>query len=288
MRKQVAALVVRTTLAAAGALGYQSHQLPVARTCNGTYTGIHSPSCNQDFFLGVPYAQPPVGDLRFRNPRPLTSSWNDFRRADTYSPACVGYGPSQAGYDLSEDCLYLNIIRPAGVSAGADLPVVVWIHGGGWVQGSGVDLRYNMSFIVQQSQEQGQPVVAVTINYRLSAWGFLQGYADAGNGSSSDAGSNWGLRDQRIALTWVQDNVHAFGGQWQLCSYYQSPELMVSQVILPKSLFGASQLALHQLAYTCLPTMGVTTPCFVRLSWSPGTPSLLALRIAHMRQPSVT
>jgi carboxylesterase type B len=89
--------------------------------------------------------------------------------------------------------------------------VAVWIHGGGWVQGSGVDLRYNMSFIVQQSQEMEQPIIAVTINYRLSAWGFLQGFA-SGEGQLEDAGSNWGFRDQRLALHWLQENIRAFGG----------------------------------------------------------------------------
>jgi carboxylesterase type B len=212
---QATILTLGATHAAASPYKYHTTHPPLAETCNGTYKGVYSPDYNQDFFLGVPYAQAPVDDLRFRNPKPLASSWNGNRRADTYSPACVGYGPSQAGYNVSEDCLYLNIIKPSGIDAGADLPVAVWIHGGGWVQGSGVDLRYNMSYIVQQSQLQGQPIVAVTLNYRLSAWGFLQGYANAGNGSPLDAGSNWGLRDQRLGLHWIQENIRAFGGQCQ-------------------------------------------------------------------------
>ena len=105
------------------------------------------------------------------------------------------------------------MIRPAGTDPQEKLPVAVWIHGGGWVQGSGVDLRYNMSFIVQQSQEMGQPIIAITINYRLSAWGFLQGFA-SGEGQSEDAGSNWGIRDQRLALHWIQENIGAFGGMY--------------------------------------------------------------------------
>jgi carboxylesterase type B len=249
MRMQAAVLALGTTLATVSPYKHLLTDQPLAETCNGTYTGVYSPGYNQDFFLGVPYAQAPVNDLRFRNPRPLTSSWKGNRRADTYSPACVGYGPSQAGYDVSEDCLYLNIVRPSGIDAGANLPVAVWIHGGGWVQGSGVDLRYNMSFIVQQSQQQGQPIVAVTLNYRLSAWGFLQGYANAGNGSSLDAGSNWGLRDQRLALHWMQENICAFGGQHQPCQGMTSSLLIVRQVILPKSLSGVSRLVLLQSAY---------------------------------------
>ncbi|KAJ8111867.1 hypothetical protein OPT61_g5635 [Boeremia exigua] len=196
MRIHTSVLVVYATLGFASPTRYSSAAVPTAQTCNGTYTGVYSPSYDQDFFLGVPYAQPPVGDLRFRNPRSLTGSWNGSHKADTYSPACVGYGPSQSGYNVSEDCLYLNVIRPAGAAAGSKLPVAVWIHGGGWVQGSGVDLRYNMSFIVEQSQAMGQPIIAVTLNYRLSAWGFLQGYEDARNGSLSDNGANWGDPDQ--------------------------------------------------------------------------------------------
>jgi len=172
---------------------------PIAHTRNGTYVGKHSTEYSQDFFLGIPYAQAPTGELRFRNPRSLVTSWNHIRPAIQYSPSCVGYGSSQMGYNVSEDCLYLNIIRPAWTSPKLKLPVVVWIHGGGFTQGSGVDLRYNMSFIVQQSQEMKQPILAVTINYRLSAWGFLQGYSEEGEQGNSIE-SNWGFRDQRLAL----------------------------------------------------------------------------------------
>jgi len=185
---------------------------PIVHTQNGTYAGRHSIEYSQDFFLGIPYAQAPTGDLRFRNPRSLNTSWSHVRPAVEYSPACVGYGSSQMGYNVSEDCLYLNVIRPARASPKSKLPVAVWIHGGGFTQGSGVDLRYNMSFIVQQSQEMEQPILAVTINYRLSAWGFLQGYPEEGE-QGNTIGSNWGFRDQRLALHWLQENIATFGGQ---------------------------------------------------------------------------
>lgn len=101
------------------------------------------------------------------------------------------------------------MIRPAGNHSSQDhkLPVAVWIHGGGFVQGSGVDLRYNLSFIVQESAALGQPILGITLNYRLSAWGFLQGreVQEAGD-------TNVGLRDQRLALHWIRENVAAFGG----------------------------------------------------------------------------
>jgi acetylcholinesterase len=173
---------------------------------NGTLVGIHSPEYDQDYFLGIPFAQPPVGQLRFANPQPLNESWGTPRDASNYSPACVGYGSSQMGYDVSEDCLYLNVIRPSGYQD-QQLPVLVWIFGGGWVQGSGVDRRYNMSFIVEHSVKIGHPIIAVTMNYRLSAWGFLSSDELFETGHS-----NFGLRDQRTSLSWVQENIAAFGG----------------------------------------------------------------------------
>lgn len=126
--------------------------LPTASVKNGTYSGIHNAYYNQDFYLGIPFGQPPVGDLRYRVPRSLNTTWTGMKNASQYSPICVGYGvrtPSCAqtwrqlvgwfltwamqnadrGYNnyVSEDCLTLNVVRPAG--QGSDLPVVVWIHG---------------------------------------------------------------------------------------------------------------------------------------------------------------
>ncbi|KAF2126684.1 carboxylesterase family protein-like protein [Dothidotthia symphoricarpi CBS 119687] len=184
-----------------------NHSTPTAHVKNGTYVGVHSASYNQDFFLGIPYAQPPVGSLRFRNPASLNQSWSDARPAVQYSSACYGYGSDQWGYAVSEDCLYLNVIRPSGYKH-ENLPVALWIHGGGFYQGSGIDKRYNISFMVENSVRIGKPIIGVNINYRLSAWGFLSGseeIRDSGN-------MNLGLRDSRLALQWVQENIKAFGG----------------------------------------------------------------------------
>ncbi|KAG5752919.1 hypothetical protein H9Q70_004480 [Fusarium xylarioides] len=193
-----------------GSLGVpsdKSHDTrPFATVTNGTYRGIHSKEYNQDFFLGIPFAEPPVGDLRFRNPRSYDKSWKGNRDVNKYSPACVGYGPSQLGYNTSEDCLYLNVIRPSGYS-NKKLPVAVWIHGGGYFQGSGVDLRYNLTFIVEQSVKIGHPVIAVSMNYRLGAFGFLNSAEAFKTGDS-----NMGLRDQRLSLHWIHENIAGFGG----------------------------------------------------------------------------
>jgi len=129
----------------ADAAAYDSYT-PTVQILNGTYTGIHSPYYNQDFYLGVPYTQPPVGDLRYRVPQSLNTTWSGTRNATEYSPFCVGYGVGSSsnikqlqaltkfqsatrGYNdyVSEDCLTLNIVRPVGV--GENLPVALWIHG---------------------------------------------------------------------------------------------------------------------------------------------------------------
>ncbi|EPS94652.1 hypothetical protein FOMPIDRAFT_50199 [Fomitopsis schrenkii] len=182
--------------------------VPTATTLNGTYVGRYVPEYNQDFFLGMPFAQPPVGSLRFANPQSLNTSFNGIRDATEYSVECVGYGSDQWGFNVSEDCLYLNVIRPANYSSYDEpLPVGVWIYGGSFVEGGSPDQRYNLSFIVQNSVEINKPFIGVSFNYRLSAWGFMASGQLAGEGST-----NMGLRDQRIALQWIQDNIGAFGG----------------------------------------------------------------------------
>lgn len=104
----------------------------------------------------------------------------------------------------------MNVIRPSGYQK-QKLPVLVWIFGGGFVQGGAPDLRYNLSFIVEHSVKIGQPVIGISINYRLSAWGFLQSKEVRASG-----GSNFGIRDQRLALHWIQENIAAFGGKGTL------------------------------------------------------------------------
>lgn len=144
---------------------------------------------------------------RFRLAQPLNTTWNDTALATSYPPSCIGYGSDDIGYALSEDCLYLNVIRPAGTNASANLPVALWIHGGGLYEGGSADRRYNLSFIVQNSVELGTPIVAVSLNYRLSAYGFL-----CGSEALDEGITNNGFRDQRQALRWVNENVAAFGG----------------------------------------------------------------------------
>ncbi|KAH7491187.1 Lipase 1 [Phytophthora ramorum] len=182
---------------------------PTVTVKNGSYYGVYQDTYDQDLFLGMPYAQPPVGDLRFRNPEPLNSTWSDSKNATEYSPECYGYGSDQwvLGNVISEDCLTINVVRPKGIAEGAELPVAVWIHGGGFTEGGSRDPRYNQSHIIKEATDAGMPFIGVSINYRLQAFGFLWGTA------VKEAGvSNLGLKDQHLALHWVQENIAAFGG----------------------------------------------------------------------------
>jgi carboxylesterase type B len=182
---------------------------PTVQLQNGSYYGRFNPAYNQDEFLGIPYAQPPVGDLRFRVPQPLTESWSEPKNATEYGYQCIGYGGDTwvLGNYISEDCLTINIVRPHGLAPDAKLPVAFWIHGGGLTMGGGSDPRYNMSFIVQRSVEMGSPIVAVSINYRLHSWGFLWG-----SEMEAEGAGNLAFRDQRLALEWNNQNIASFGG----------------------------------------------------------------------------
>jgi carboxylesterase type B len=178
-------------------------QGPLVTTVNGTYQGAQLASWNQDAFLGIPFAQPPVKDLRWRWPQSLNESFSETRDATHQGYSCMQY---TGNFNMSEDCLNLNVVRPTG-NFTMPLPVLVWIFGGGLYTGSVADPQYNLSGIVKVSQDMGQPIIAVAMNYRLNMYGFLQTPQLLAEGSS-----NAGLLDQRMALRWIQENIRAFGG----------------------------------------------------------------------------
>ncbi|KAJ7863725.1 Alpha/Beta hydrolase protein [Mycena olivaceomarginata] len=173
-------------------------------------------SFNQTLFLGIPYAQPPVGDLRLRPPRSINASFGTLD-ASAYGPHCwsqftTGFDDN-SGFNTSEDCLTLNVIRPTGASEKSLVPVVVWIHGGGLTTGGSSDFRYNGTWLVEASIANGNPIVFVSVNYRLASLGFLASKALADEGSL-----NLGVRDQRLALHWagatsVHTQVIAYAGR---------------------------------------------------------------------------
>ncbi|EPS37896.1 hypothetical protein H072_8517 [Dactylellina haptotyla CBS 200.50] len=173
---------------------------------NGTVQGVHDYVWDQDYFLSIPYARPPVGSLRFRPPQYINHKLGNIN-AKQYKYHCFGYGEDQVGYQQSEDCLTLNVVRPAGIHPNAKLPVAVWIHGGGFYEGGANDKRYNLTFMVDQSVKIGKPIIGVSMNYRLDGWGFLASREVAGTENL-----NVGLKDQRLAMHWVKDNIDSFGG----------------------------------------------------------------------------
>ncbi|KAF2192475.1 lipase [Zopfia rhizophila CBS 207.26] len=201
--QQVIFCVLYAICASCLAYAASNASTPTVKTLNGTYTGRYLPGWDQDVFLGIPYAQPPVGPLRFRWPRSINTSFSEVRDASNYGYSCYQYGSK---FNLSEDCLTLNVIRPTG-HGNEKLPVLVWIYGGGLYAGSTADPQYNLSGIVRNSQGTNTPVIAVSMNYRLGMWGFLQSPQILAEGSS-----NAGLLDQRLALRWIQENIAAFGG----------------------------------------------------------------------------
>ena len=157
-------------------------------------------------FRGVPFAKPPTGERRFRAPEPA-EPWAGVRDAKSYGlsalqpPLMLAALP---GFDIgeqSEDCLYLNVYTPAGASPSDRKPVLVWIHGGGFVIGSGSQSIYDCRKLARRGD-----VVVVTINYRLGVFGFLD------LGQPERATPNAGLLDQIAALGWVRDHIAAFGG----------------------------------------------------------------------------
>ncbi|VDO02475.1 unnamed protein product [Rodentolepis nana] len=164
---------------------------------------------NVDAYLGIPFAEPPIGDLRFAPPQPI-SPWKGTRNATTRCNACLQYhfgsfdnaNPAAKIWvnntEMSEDCLYLNVWTPSSTSGGPKA-VMVWIFGGGFFSGSPNLDVYDGRFLAAM-----EDVVVVSMNYRLGPFGFLY--------LKSHVEGNMGLKDQQLALKWVKDNIVAFNG----------------------------------------------------------------------------
>jgi para-nitrobenzyl esterase len=174
----------------------------VVRVREGRLRGRRAEGC--DYFLGIPYAAPPVGEWRWRAPRPA-AAWEGVRDAFEFGPDFPQVPNARfRAPRQDEDCLYLNVWTPAPDPA-ARLPVMVWLHGGGFTGGSGSDLRCDGARLAVEG------AVVVTLNYRSGLFGF---FAHPALSRESDHGvsGNWGLRDQLAALAWVRENIAAFGG----------------------------------------------------------------------------
>lgn len=189
--------------------------LTKAKTKYGVVTGIPG-NCGNTVFKGVPYAKPPVGELRFMPPVE-PDRWEGERACDSFSAACIQYHrktsarpggkhqpPPRPQYTQSEDSLYLNIWTPAE-APNDKLPVMFWIHGGGFNAGAGFDAEFDGTAI----NERG--VILVTINHRGSVMGYIT-HPELDKRDPRGVSGNYGLLDQAAAMRWVKENIAAFGG----------------------------------------------------------------------------
>jgi para-nitrobenzyl esterase len=188
----------------AGAVMGQNRQLTIS---NGTLEGTFNAATGINSYKGIPFALPPVGDLRWKAPQPPVN-WSGVRKADHFS-----HMPMQKRVfsdmifradTMSEDCLYLNVWTPAK-GAGANLPVLVYFYGGGFSAGDGSEARYDGESLAQKG------IVTVTINYRLGIFGFFA-HPELSAETSYHGSGNYGLMDQNAALVWVKKNIAVFGG----------------------------------------------------------------------------
>jgi para-nitrobenzyl esterase len=203
MKRQVQPTALCVLLLAGSA--FAADQVKIA---DGVVESTTPPRDGVRSFKGIPFAQPPVGDLRWREPQPV-KGWTGARNADQFGPRCMQRTGPMADYwfrsnGMSEDCLYLNVWTPA--RSGSDkLPVLVYIFGGGFQNGDGSEPRYDGESTARHG------IVAVSVNYRTNIFGFFS-HPELTKESEHHASGNYGLLDQAAALRWVRQNIAAFGG----------------------------------------------------------------------------
>jgi para-nitrobenzyl esterase len=230
------------------------------RTASGALEGTVSLDGKIQIFKGIPYAAPPVGPLRWKEPQPV-ASWQGTRKATEFGARCMqGNIYSDMVFrdpGPSEDCLYLNIWTPKA-SAGAKLPVMVWIYGGGFQAGATSEGRQDGENLAHKG------VVVVSMNYRLGIFGFFS-HPELTKESPHHASGNYGLLDQAAALQWVHNNIVAFGGDpanitifgesagsFSVCGQMASPlsKNLIAKAIGESGAFFSRTLPAHSLAET--------------------------------------
>lgn len=192
-------------------------QSPIVKVEGGYVQGVTSASSDITVFRGIPYAAPPVGDLRWKRPQPVVK-WKGVRKADTFSNICWQPGNAVGTFYgnefywkeqtvQSEDCLYLNIWTPTDAVNKPDraLPVAFWVHGGAYFNGYGHEITMDGDAWAKRG------VILVTINYRLGIFGFLA-HPELSAENADGTSGNYGTYDQVAALKWVHENIAAFGG----------------------------------------------------------------------------
>jgi para-nitrobenzyl esterase len=211
---------------------------PVVSTTYGPIQGFVQSGINN--FLGVPYAAPPLGALRWKPPTP-PAAWTATRQTTAYSNFCPqGVSELSLTGGGDEDCLYLNVQAPANATAASNLPVMVWIHGGGLTTGSGQE--YDGTSLVKTGA-----VVVVTFNYRLGLLGFLGSPALAAEDAAHHSSGNYGTLDQQAALAWVRANIAQFGGNPNSLTIFGESaggQSVITQLVSPKSMTGKLRAAI--------------------------------------------
>jgi len=186
-------------------MGQLNGEAPRVKIANGELEGVNESGIKT--FKGVPFAAPPVGNLRWREPQPVVN-WNGVRKADKFGPRAMQlpvFGDMNfRSNGMSEDCLYLNVWTPSK-NGNEKLPVLVYFYGGGFIAGDGSEPRYDGESLARRG------IVTVTVNYRLGIFGFFV-HPELTKESTHHASGNYGLLDQSAALVWVQKNIAAFGG----------------------------------------------------------------------------
>jgi len=186
-------------------MGQLNGEAPRVKIANGELEGVNESGIKT--FKGLPFAAPPVGNLRWREPQPAVN-WNGVRKADKFGPRAMQlpvFGDMNfRSNGMSEDCLYLNVWTPSK-NGNEKLPVLVYFYGGGFIAGDGSEPRYDGESLARRG------IVTVTVNYRLGIFGFFC-HPELTKESIHHASGNYGLLDQSAALVWVQKNIAAFGG----------------------------------------------------------------------------
>ena len=202
-----ASLLIFASLFTFGAFA-QNNGFPVQATIeNGIIEGLFDTKSGLQLYFGVPFAKPPIGNLRWKAPEPA-DNWKDVLSTKDFSARPVQgivFGDMNSRSDgLSEDCLYLNVWTPAKRNT-TGLPVLVYFYGGGFVAGDGSEPRYDGAAMAKKG------IVVVTVNYRLGIFGFFA-HPELSKEASYKGSGNYGLLDQQAGLKWVQKNIAAFGG----------------------------------------------------------------------------
>lgn len=202
-----AAACLAGALASGATAGGKGGAAPRATTANGVVEGTTGEATGVRAFRGIPFAAPPVGDLRWKPPAAV-KSWTGVRPAAQFGPRCMQHpvfgDMNFRSNGMSEDCLYLNVWTPAGAEK-KKLPVLLYFYGGGFVAGDGSEPRYDGESMARRG------IVVVTCNYRLGVFGFLS-HPELTAESPAHASGNYGFLDQNAALRWVRENAAAFGG----------------------------------------------------------------------------